>query len=100
MARAEAIGAEEGAVLVRQFANEANVDIHRKTTAEEIWNDTDGTVDFVVCGIGTGVALVTGLLGRLRAWRASTIVSRATWAFAAGAATVLAALAGLTAWAP
>lgn len=52
--RAEAIGAEEGAVLVRQFANQANVDIHRKTTAEEIWNDTDGTVDFVVAGIGTG----------------------------------------------
>ncbi len=54
VARAEAIGAEEGAVLVRQFANPANVDIHRKTTAEEIWNDTDGTVDIVVAGIGTG----------------------------------------------
>ena len=54
VARAEAIGAEEGAVLVRQFANQANVEIHRKTTAEEIWNDTDGTVDFVVAGIGTG----------------------------------------------
>lgn len=52
--RAEAIGAEEGAVLVRQFANQANVDIHRRTTAEEIWNDTDGTVDIVVAGIGTG----------------------------------------------
>ncbi|MFT4296364.1 MAG: cysteine synthase A [Micropruina sp.] len=54
VARAEAIGAEEGAVLVRQFANPANVEIHRKTTAEEIWNDTDGTVDYVVAGIGTG----------------------------------------------
>ncbi len=54
VARAEAIGAEEGAVLVRQFANPANIDIHRKTTAEEIWNDTDGTVDIVVAGIGTG----------------------------------------------
>ena len=54
VARAEAIGAEEGAVLVRQFANPANVDIHRKTTAEEIWADTDGTVDYVVAGIGTG----------------------------------------------
>ncbi len=54
VARADAIGAEEGAVLVRQFANQANVDIHRKTTAEEIWNDTDGTVDYVVAGIGTG----------------------------------------------
>ncbi|MCW3156977.1 cysteine synthase A [Micropruina sonneratiae] len=54
VSRAEAIGAEEGAVLVRQFANPANVEIHRKTTAEEIWNDTDGKVDFVVAGIGTG----------------------------------------------
>ncbi|MFT3969408.1 MAG: cysteine synthase A [Micropruina sp.] len=54
VARAEAIGAEEGAVLVRQFANPANVDVHRRTTAEEIWNDTDGTVDYVVAGIGTG----------------------------------------------
>ncbi len=54
VARAEAIGAEEGAVLVRQFANPANVEIHRTTTAEEIWNDTDGTVDYVVAGIGTG----------------------------------------------
>ncbi len=54
VARAEAIGAEEGAVLVRQFANPANVDIHRRTTAEEIWNDTDGTVDYLVAGIGTG----------------------------------------------
>jgi cysteine synthase len=60
VARAEAIGAEEGAVLVRQFANEANVEIHRKTTAEEIWNDTDGTVDFVVAGIGTG-GTITGV---------------------------------------
>jgi len=54
VARAEAIGAEEGAVLVRQFANPANVDVHRRTTAEEIWNDTDGSVDFLVAGIGTG----------------------------------------------
>ncbi|MDO5684289.1 MAG: pyridoxal-phosphate dependent enzyme, partial [Propionibacteriaceae bacterium] len=52
--KAEEIGASEGAVLVRQFANQANVEIHRKTTAEEIWNDTDGQVDFVVAGIGTG----------------------------------------------
>ncbi len=54
VARAEAIGAEEGALLVRQFENQANVDIHRRTTAEEIWADTDGTVDFVVAGVGTG----------------------------------------------
>ncbi|RMB58472.1 cysteine synthase A [Tessaracoccus antarcticus] len=50
----EAIAAERGGVLARQFANPANVDVHRRTTAEEIWNDTDGAVDIVVAGIGTG----------------------------------------------
>ncbi|MFV0405568.1 MAG: cysteine synthase A [Propioniciclava sp.] len=52
--RANEIAAESGGVLVRQFENQANVEIHRKTTAEEIWNDTDGTVDVVVSGVGTG----------------------------------------------
>ena len=52
--KAEEIAAERGGVLVRQFENQANVEIHRTTTAEEIWNDTDGTVDIVVAGIGTG----------------------------------------------
>jgi cysteine synthase len=54
VARAEQIGADEGAVLVRQFENPANVEIHRRTTAEEIWNDTDGQIDALVAGIGTG----------------------------------------------
>ena len=58
--KAEEIGAQEGAVLVRQFANPANVDIHRRTTAEEIWADTDGTVDILVAGVGTG-GTVTGI---------------------------------------
>jgi len=58
--KAEEIGASEGAVLVRQFANEANAEIHRRTTAEEIWTDTDGTVDIVVAGIGTG-GTITGV---------------------------------------
>ena len=41
-------------LLARQFANPANVEIHRKTTAEEVWRDTDGKVDIFVAGIGTG----------------------------------------------
>src|SRR5690606_31309708 len=49
-----------GSVLARQFANAANPEIHRKTTAEEIWNDTDGQVDIVVAGIGTG-GTITGV---------------------------------------
>ena len=61
VSRAEAIAAErEGAVLARQFANEANPAIHRRTTAEEIWADTDGEVDVVVAGIGTG-GTITGV---------------------------------------
>src|SRR6218665_11614 len=55
VARAEQIAAETpGAVLAKQFANQANVEIHRKTTAEEIWEDTNGGVDIFVTGIGTG----------------------------------------------
>ena len=59
VAKAEELGAS-GAVLVRQFENEANPEIHRKTTAEEIWRDTDGSVDAVVAGIGTG-GTITGI---------------------------------------
>jgi cysteine synthase A len=58
--KAEEIVAERGGILARQFANPANVEIHRKTTAEEIWKDTDGQVDIVVAGIGTG-GTITGV---------------------------------------
>ncbi len=60
VAKAEQIGAETGAVQVKQFANEANPEVHRRTTAEEIWADTDGEVDVVVAGIGTG-GTITGV---------------------------------------
>lgn len=54
VARADEIASERGAVLARQFANETNLQIHRKTTAEEIWNDTEGKVDIFIAGVGTG----------------------------------------------
>jgi len=60
IAKAEELGAQDGSVLVRQFENEANVQIHRVTTAEEIWRDTDGTVAAVVAGVGTG-GTITGV---------------------------------------
>jgi cysteine synthase len=68
--KAEELGTADGAVLVRQFANEANPEIHRRTTAEEIWNDTDGQVDIVVAGIGTG-GTITGVGQVLKARKPS-----------------------------
>ena len=59
---AEQIG---NAFIPMQFENPANPDVHVRTTAEEIWNDTDGTVDIVVAGVGTG-GTVTGVARALK----------------------------------
>ncbi len=59
--RAEELLAETpNAFMPQQFNNPANPEIHRKTTAEEIWNDTDGDVDILISGVGTG-GTVTGI---------------------------------------
>lgn len=55
IAKAEDIAAQNpDAIIPQQFENAANPEIHRKTTAEEIWNDTNGNIDFLISGVGTG----------------------------------------------
>ncbi|MES0447874.1 MAG: cysteine synthase A [Desulfobacterales bacterium] len=58
------------AYMPDQFANPANPDIHRKTTAEEIWNDTEGRVDIFVSGVGTG-GTITGVSEVIKARKSS-----------------------------
>jgi cysteine synthase A len=57
---ANRIAAERGAFMPQQFSNPANPEIHRRTTAEEIWRDLDGEVDALVTGVGTG-GTITGV---------------------------------------
>ncbi len=66
----EIVASNPDAIIPQQFENPANPDIHRRTTAEEIWNDTDGGVDFVVSGVGTG-GTITGIGQVLKARKPS-----------------------------
>ncbi len=66
IAEAERIAAETpGGFVPQQFNNPANPAVHRRTTAEEIWNDTDGTVDILVAGVGTG-GTISGIAGVIK----------------------------------
>jgi cysteine synthase A len=65
--RAREMAAESpGAYMPDQFSNPANPEIHRRTTAEEIWRDTDGEVDILVAGVGTG-GTITGVAEVIKA---------------------------------
>ncbi|WP_020179422.1 cysteine synthase A [Methylopila sp. M107] len=71
VARAQELVKEiPNAIVPQQFENPANPEIHRRTTAEEIWNDTDGGVDYVVSGVGTG-GTITGVGQVLKPRKAS-----------------------------
>jgi cysteine synthase len=63
-------GENPNSLIPQQFQNPANPEIHRQTTAEEIWNDTDGQVDLLVSGVGTG-GTITGISEALKARKPS-----------------------------
>ena len=66
IAKAEELQKEtKDSFILQQFANKANVEIHQRTTAEEIWRDTDGKIDILVAGVGTG-GTITGVASVLK----------------------------------
>src|SRR5882757_5447713 len=71
IAKAEELHAHiPNSVVLQQFSNPSNPDAHRRTTAEEIWRDTDGKVDFIVAGVGTG-GTITGVAEVIKARKPS-----------------------------
>jgi cysteine synthase A len=64
----ELVAQNPGAIIPQQFENPANPEIHRLTTAEEIWNDTNGEIDYFISGVGTG-GTITGVGQALKARR-------------------------------
>jgi cysteine synthase A len=75
IARAEELAAKDPSLhLMRQFENPANPAIHEKTTGPEIWDDTDGAVDTVVCGVGTG-GTITGVSRFIKRTKGKAITS-------------------------
>jgi cysteine synthase len=66
----ELVKAEKNSFMPQQFENPANPEVHRRTTAEEIWRDTDGKADFVVAGVGTG-GTITGIAEAIKAKKPS-----------------------------
>ncbi len=70
IAKANEIARERGGVVPQQFENPANPEIHERTTAMELWNDTDGAMDIFVAGVGTG-GTFTGVGRVWKAWKPS-----------------------------
>ena len=71
IAKAEEMAAADGRYLIpQQFQNPANPDVHRRTTAEELWRDTDGQIDILVAGVGTG-GTITGVAEVIKARKPS-----------------------------